>query len=71
MSRNIDFDKPDKILLNFCSEYKIDCFSMLSYFRKDSNKVLFNFYEGHWNQKGTDLTAEFLEGILKGYLSRP
>ena len=57
----IDFEKPDKILLNFCRENNIGCYSMLSLFKDSSS-----YYprDGHWTQEGTDLAAKFLIEIL-------
>lgn len=64
MKDNIDFDKPDKILSEFCATSKINCYSTLSDFRK-SDEETYNFYEGHWNQKGVNLIAEFLASQLE------
>lgn len=58
----IDFEKPDKILSNFCDENGIECYSMLHRF-KDST----SYYprDGHWTQEGTDQVSQFLAEILR------
>lgn len=60
MKSNIDFNKPDKVLNDICFKNKITCFSMLEYYKKNSESDLYNFYEGHWNQMGSDLATQFL-----------
>ena len=63
-----DFEKPDKILKNYCQEQNIDCFFMLPYFRdyikNNPNEATHFFYDGHWNQTGTNLAALFLYQII-------
>lgn len=60
----IDFEKPDKILTEFCQENSIECHFMMPYFKKyltdNPNKELYFFRDGHWNADGTNLTSEFL-----------
>jgi len=65
---NPDFEKPDKILKEYCQEQKIDCFFMLPYFKdyikNNPNETTHFFYDGHWSQTGTNLAALFLYQII-------
>lgn len=69
----LDFEKPDKILQEFCKETNIECLFMLPYFKEyvtqHPDKPTHNRLEGHWNQTGTNLAAEFLIKILPNYFS--
>ncbi|KKU10001.1 MAG: Lipolytic protein G-D-S-L family, partial [Candidatus Woesebacteria bacterium GW2011_GWB1_45_5] len=66
--KKISFDRPEKILGEFCRLKKIDCRFMLSFFADYMNSNpgarLYNFYEGHWTQAGTDLTADFITEVF-------
>lgn len=65
---NLDFEKPDRILSEFCTENEIKCYFMLPYFKEfvknNPNTTTHNFYEGHWDQTGVDLATKFLIGVL-------
>ncbi len=65
---NIDFEKPDQILKAFCEKEKIECYFMLSSFKEYMNSKpqsqLYYFYDGHWNETGTNLAALFLYQII-------
>lgn len=69
---NLDLEKPDKILRQFCEEEEIKCLPMLPYFRKfrSSNPEVRTHYkfDGHWNETGTGLVASILEQYLEDYL---
>lgn len=60
----LDFEKPDRILKSFCEQENLNCYQMLPYFldflSHNPGVTTHNFYEGHWNQTGTNLAAEFL-----------
>ncbi len=70
---NLDFEKPDKILQVFCKEEKIDCLFMLPFYKnyvvEHPGETTHNRLEGHWNQTGTDLAAQFLFKNLPPYFS--
>lgn len=71
----IDFDKPEKILIEFCFENSIECYFMLPYFKKylieNPNKELYFFKDGHWNMDGTNLAGEFLyQEVTKPLLNK-
>ena len=70
---NIDFEKPDQILKAFCEKEKIECYIMLSSFKEYMNlkpqSQLYYFYDGHWNETGTNLAAKFLYENLANYLT--
>ena len=55
---NLDLEKPNKLLGTFCQKEKIDCLFM------HPPEGTYNWLEGHWNQKGTDLVALFLYQII-------
>lgn len=63
MKNSVNFEKPENVLRDFCANQKLKCYFLLPYFRRANDK-LYNYYEGHWNQTGTDLTAEFLIEML-------
>lgn len=70
---NIDFEKPDIILKNFCSEEKLDCLFILPYFQNyissNSDARLYNYYDGHWTETGINLVEDFIEKNLLHYFS--
>lgn len=61
---NIDLQKPDKILKQFCDDQKVDCLQLLPFFLDfaKNNPTTPTHYrlDGHWNQIGTDIVAQFL-----------
>lgn len=63
--KTVDFDleKPNKLLSAFCQKENID------YLFLRPPEETYNWLEGHWNQAGTDLAAEFLFENLKNYLT--
>jgi hypothetical protein len=69
--KNVEFDleKPEQMLAEFCKEQKITCFQMLPKFKEyvanNPEVRTHNRYEGHWNQTGTDLAAQFLIDVLQ------
>lgn len=69
---NLDFEKPDKIIKGFCDQEKITYWQMLPYFLDSENKnpdtLTHFFYDGHWNERGTNLAADFLFKNLENYL---
>lgn len=75
LNNNTDLEKPDKLLNEFCAKQKIDCLFMLNTFREfnDKNPAISTHYktDGHWNQVGTDLAAEFLAKNLQNYFKKP
>lgn len=72
-NENIDLEKPDSVLKEFCEKEKIDCLFMLPYFRdfvsKNPNISTHYKFDGHWNEAGTNLTAQFLIENLANYFS--
>ena len=71
----IDFDKPEKILIEFCFENSIECRFMSPYFKRylieNPNKELYFFKDGHWNADGTNLASEFLyQEVMKPLLDK-
>jgi len=69
-SAHLDKDNPDKLLHVFCVEQDVDCSFMLPTFReflsRNQEAITHNHYEGHWNETGTNLAAEFLyERVLE------
>ena len=65
---SIDFDKPEKILVEFCKENSIECHFMNSnfseYLKGNMNGELYFSKDGHWNQNGANMTSEFLYKVL-------
>ncbi len=70
---NPDFEKPDKIIKEFSENENITYWQMLPYFQNyiinNLNSTTHYFYDGHWNETGTNLAAEFLFENLKNYLT--
>lgn len=70
---NPDFEKPDGIIKEFSENEKITYWPMLSYFqdyvKNNPNSTTHYFYDGHWNETGTNLAADFLFNNLKNYLT--
>lgn len=71
----ISFDKPEKILAEFCSENSIECYFMSPYFKKylsdNPNKELYFFKDGHWNTDGANLASDFLyQEFMKPLLNK-
>lgn len=68
---DLNLEKPDKILNEFCEKQKINCLQMFPFFKEHikNNPGVFTHYplDGHWNKTGTNLAAEF----LTKYLSLP
>ncbi len=62
--QDMDLNKPDIILKDFCFKEKIDCQFMTPFFRnytKENPDIRTHFfYDGHWNEVGTNLAAKFL-----------
>lgn len=66
---NLDLEKPDKIIKQFCEENQIGCLQMLPHFkeyvsRNPTTPTHYRF-DGHWNQIGTDLVAKFLNSKIR------
>lgn len=61
---NLDLEKPDKMILQFCLENNITCLQLLPEFQKfainNPNTPTHYQLDGHWNQVGTDLVARYL-----------
>ena len=70
---NLDFGKPDRLINDFCVKEDFICWQMLPFFLdfKENNPdtPTHNFYEGHWNQTGTNLAANFLKKQIEDYLT--
>lgn len=70
---DIDLEKPDKVLKEFCQEEDLNCLFMLPYFKdyrnKHSGETTHYLLDGHWNETGTDLVADFLVANLEDYFS--
>lgn len=62
----VDFEKPDKILAEFCGQEEISCLFM------PRNPQLNTHYQfdGHWTEEGTNFVAEFLTKELKQVISQ-
>lgn len=69
LKENLDLEKPDKIMGEFCQKEKINCLHILPYFKEfitqNPQFLTHNFFDGHWNQIGTDLAVKFLTNNLK------
>lgn len=65
---NINLEKPDQVLKEFCLEEKLDCHFMLPIFKdyisSNAGAVTHYKFDGHWTKAGTDLVANFLSRIL-------
>jgi len=61
---NMNFKKPDQKLNEICTRQKIDCEFMFDYFmsykQKNPNTLTHYKIDGHWNEVGTQLAAEFM-----------
>ncbi len=72
-SANLDLEKPDKLLGEFCEDEKIECYFMLPYFKEfvgnNAGATTHYLLDGHWNETGTNLAADFLEDKLKEIIS--
>ncbi|MBI4157394.1 hypothetical protein HY502_00925 [Candidatus Woesebacteria bacterium] len=72
-SADIDLEKPDKLLNEFCEQEKLECYFMLPYFREyltqNPGSTTHFHYDGHLNETGTDLATKFLTEKLKDYFS--
>lgn len=72
-SAELDLQKPDRLLKEYCEEEELSCLFMLPYFKKyindNSEVVTHNRLEGHWNQTGTDLATKFLFESFENYFS--
>ncbi|MFZ5932857.1 MAG: SGNH/GDSL hydrolase family protein [Patescibacteria group bacterium] len=69
----IDLEKPDKLLRKFCEVEKLFCHFLLPYFKdyvaSNPDKKTHFRYDGHLNETGTNLLANFLTETLEGYFS--
>ncbi len=67
-SNNLDFEKPDRTLKEFSENEKITYWQMLPYFQNyiinNPNATTHFFYDGHWNETGTNLATLFLYQII-------
>lgn len=65
---DLDQEQPDKLLDNFCVEHNVECHFMLPYFQKhisqNPQQTTHHRYDGHWNEVGTNLAAEYLTDLL-------
>ena len=72
-SANLDLEKPDKLLEEFCESEEINCHFMLPYFKNfvstSPGATTHYLLDGHWNETGTNLAADFLEDKLKEIIS--
>jgi hypothetical protein len=70
---NPDFERPDTILKYFSEEGNITYWQMLPYYqnyaKNNPNTPMHFFFDGHWNETGTNLAADFLFENLKNYLT--
>lgn len=70
-SANLDLEKPDKEIKKFCKEKSLDCLQMLPSFKKfkleHSDQSTHYRIDGHWNQIGTNLTAQILINFFKDH----
>lgn len=68
----LDLEKPDKILYEFCQEEEINCHFMLPHFKEFllHNPQFTTHYtlDGHWTETGTTLAAEILLDEVKKIL---
>ena len=68
----INLEKPDAIMRVICQNNNLNCFYMLPYFKNfiqsNKNTETHYFYDGHWNQTGTNLATDFLFENLLIYL---
>lgn len=60
----LDLEKPDILLESFCQKSQVNCLFMLPFFQdfKKQNPSIRTHYrlDGHWNEVGTNLAADFL-----------
>ncbi len=70
---DIDLEEPDKVLKEFCEEKDLNCLFMLPYFKDYLNshpgETSHYLLDGHWNETGTNLVADFLITNLEDYFS--
>lgn len=70
-SANLDLEKPDKMIHDFCDEQKLTCWQMLPFFKdyisKNPNAATHYHLDGHWNEVGTNLAADFLNQKISEY----
>lgn len=68
----INLEKPDNIIREICKKNNLDCLFMLPFFKdfihNNLNIETHYFYDGHWNQIGTNLAADFLTKNLLIFL---
>jgi len=61
---NLDLEKPDKILKEFCEKKEINCRHMLPFFKEhlknNPGEITHYPLDGHWNETGTNLAADFI-----------
>lgn len=61
-------DKPDMLIHTFCEKHNFECYFMLPYFQEfvsqNTNSSTHYRFDGHWNETGTNLAAEYLLNIL-------
>lgn len=71
-NNNLDFEKPDKLIKEFSESKKITYWQMLPYFQNyiinNPTTITHYFYDGHWNETGTNLAAQFLTENLEKLL---
>ncbi|HQS83377.1 MAG: hypothetical protein B7Y25_00155 [Alphaproteobacteria bacterium 16-39-46] len=68
----INFDTPDKLLADFCTQNNIPYFSLLPTFRKNAENEIYYHFDSHWNWRGQKIAAKAVFKWLKesGFISK-
>ena len=69
----INFDTPDKLLADFCTQNNIPYFSLLPTFRKNAENEIYYHFDSHWNWRGQKIAAQAVYKWLKesGFITTP
>lgn len=70
----VNLEKPDNLVKKICQNNNLNCFFMLPFFKNfiQNNSQMKTHYlkDGHWNQTGTNLAADFLTESLLIYFKQ-
>lgn len=65
-AKEVDIDRPVRIIKDFCKKNYIPCLDLTSYFREKTEEGIQLYFreDGHWNKKGHALAAELVYRFL-------
>lgn len=71
IKKDVEFDRPDRILAVMCSEQHIPYVSLLHPFRQQFEQKLYYMFDAHWNYIGQSAAANIVMPHAKELLKAP